>query len=338
MLVGKMNKKTIFIAFLALFFASSCFAGDTLWSTAKRMRPNHQVSVQQTMLDLMKSNPRAFLCNNINSFRDGYRLHLPSIDKIKKISKDRAFAIVDAQNSAWEKSPKKACLIAKHKKTRRIHQITKTSLTPVEKPGVNQVVEAEVTPSPQTSKILETVVNQDKKIDTVSQSVQDLQKNTDSKLFELSQTNAALQTEVTKITADVTVIKKEVVDLKKRGHFGIMVFFKELKKDLGPIGLAGAGGLILVLLVVLLKFKCMFSRSTCKRVQPLLHNPDLEESDYDFLGSKEGIAAKLDLARMYSDMGDKTKAAALLDEISEKGTKEQQLAAETLRAKLTDIK
>lgn len=61
---------------------------------------------------------------------------------------------------------------------------------------------------------------------------------------------------------------------------------------------------------------------------------DAIEDEYDYLGSQEGIAAKLDLARAYIDMGDTTQAINVLNEVISNGDQEQQ---STARQILSDI-
>jgi len=55
-----------------------------------------------------------------------------------------------------------------------------------------------------------------------------------------------------------------------------------------------------------------------------------EEDEYDFMGSDEGIPAKLDLARAYLDMNDQNAAREVLDEITKQGNEQQQQEAQDL--------
>jgi FimV-like protein len=69
------------------------------------------------------------------------------------------------------------------------------------------------------------------------------------------------------------------------------------------------------------------------RVTPVAPKPTLSEEideiedEYDYLGSREGIAAKLDLASAYIDMGDIEQAMNVLNEVINHGNEEQQYAA-----------
>lgn len=75
---------------------------DSLWKIAEKMRPNDSVSVDQTMLAILGTNPHAFSHSNINSLKVGYTLKIPTLEVIKTIPKDKAEAEVRAQDTAWK--------------------------------------------------------------------------------------------------------------------------------------------------------------------------------------------------------------------------------------------
>ncbi len=75
---------------------------DTLWKIAQRSRPSDQVSVQQNMLAIQRLNPQAFIGNNINLLKAGYKLRLPTEADVAAISSADAVSEVAAQNRAWE--------------------------------------------------------------------------------------------------------------------------------------------------------------------------------------------------------------------------------------------
>ena len=74
---------------------------DTLWSVAQRLRPNAAISPQQMMLALLKANPEAFVGNNVNNLKAGYRLHVPESDEITLISQDDALREIKRQHALW---------------------------------------------------------------------------------------------------------------------------------------------------------------------------------------------------------------------------------------------
>jgi pilus assembly protein FimV len=75
---------------------------DTLWKIAQRTRPSDGVTVQQNMLAIQRLNPQAFIGNNINLLKAGYKLRLPKADDVEAMSASDAVAEVAAQNQAWQ--------------------------------------------------------------------------------------------------------------------------------------------------------------------------------------------------------------------------------------------
>lgn len=90
---------------------------ETLWAIAERVRPDTDVSMQQTMLGLLRANPEAFIDNNINNLKTGHVLRVPDRDELTSISKADAKREARAQYTAWrqaraEKSAKQATRVA----------------------------------------------------------------------------------------------------------------------------------------------------------------------------------------------------------------------------------
>jgi pilus assembly protein FimV len=83
-------------------------AHDTLWSIASRMRPGDAVSVQQMMLALYRTNPEAFIGNNINGLRRGHILRMPSEAELNSLTREQAIAEVLSHHAAWEPSARAA--------------------------------------------------------------------------------------------------------------------------------------------------------------------------------------------------------------------------------------
>ena len=73
---------------------------DTLWSIASSARPSG-TSVHQTMLDIQRLNPDAFIDGNINKIKAGYIIYLPTESDISSADESRAMAEVRSQNQAW---------------------------------------------------------------------------------------------------------------------------------------------------------------------------------------------------------------------------------------------
>ncbi len=73
---------------------------DTLWEIARDARPEG-TSVHQTMLDIQRLNPDAFLDGNINRIKAGYIIYLPSAGDISSGDQAAAIAQVRQQNEDW---------------------------------------------------------------------------------------------------------------------------------------------------------------------------------------------------------------------------------------------
>ncbi len=71
---------------------------ETLSDIALRVRPNQNVSVQQTMLAIQELNPDAFIGGNINRLRSGQVLTVPSLTEIQAIDQRQAIDEVARQN------------------------------------------------------------------------------------------------------------------------------------------------------------------------------------------------------------------------------------------------
>ncbi len=73
---------------------------DTLWQIASNARPGG-ASVYQTMLDIQRLNPDAFIGGNINRIKAGYIIYLPSEGDISSGDLSQALAEVRQQNQDW---------------------------------------------------------------------------------------------------------------------------------------------------------------------------------------------------------------------------------------------
>lgn len=73
---------------------------DMLWNIASEYRPDG-ATVQQTMLALLRKNPRAFIGDNINRLKSGYVLRLPTADEARSISQEDSLKDIRRQNAIW---------------------------------------------------------------------------------------------------------------------------------------------------------------------------------------------------------------------------------------------
>ena len=75
--------------------------GDTAWSLAESMRPDQSISIEQMMMAMLRSNPEAFIDENVNGLKRGYILRLPDTDEITSMSQAESLALVRQQNALW---------------------------------------------------------------------------------------------------------------------------------------------------------------------------------------------------------------------------------------------
>ena len=73
---------------------------ETLWEIALRAKPE-ETSVHQTMLDIQRLNPAAFIDGNINRIKAGYIIYLPSASDISSDNFSAAQEEVRQQNQDW---------------------------------------------------------------------------------------------------------------------------------------------------------------------------------------------------------------------------------------------
>ncbi|BAZ93946.1 TfP pilus assembly protein FimV [Thiohalobacter thiocyanaticus] len=74
---------------------------DTLWNIAEKVRPDAGVSMQQTMLGLVRANPEAFQHGNVNSLKAGHVLRVPSREEFTSISQAEARTEVSRHHRLW---------------------------------------------------------------------------------------------------------------------------------------------------------------------------------------------------------------------------------------------
>lgn len=90
-------------------------AKETLWSIAKRLRPTTDISTQQMMLALYKSNPHAFNRRNINSLKKGVYLQIPTLNQITRQSQVQAIREAQRQNQNWQTATGSTSAVASNK-------------------------------------------------------------------------------------------------------------------------------------------------------------------------------------------------------------------------------
>jgi len=75
---------------------------ETLWTIAKKLRPDSGISMEQMMLALQRANPDAFINNNINNLKAGAVLAVPDREEILSMGASDAARETGRQFSEWE--------------------------------------------------------------------------------------------------------------------------------------------------------------------------------------------------------------------------------------------
>ncbi|HSH48132.1 MAG TPA: FimV/HubP family polar landmark protein [Halomonas sp.] len=75
--------------------------GDTLWSLAEKMRPGRDVTIEQTIVALVNSNPQAFPTGNANVMAAGATLRLPPRDVLTAQAHADAVRQLSIMERAW---------------------------------------------------------------------------------------------------------------------------------------------------------------------------------------------------------------------------------------------
>lgn len=75
---------------------------DTLWSVAKKVKTDEDVSMEQMMLAITRTNPQAFIDGNVNTIKDGYVLRIPDRAEAMSITKREAHRVVNEHHRIWK--------------------------------------------------------------------------------------------------------------------------------------------------------------------------------------------------------------------------------------------
>lgn len=75
---------------------------DTLWEIAEKASRGHKVSVEQMMIAIYRTNPKAFYKDNMNALQARVKIKIPDREAVIKLSRREALAEIDRQNEAWK--------------------------------------------------------------------------------------------------------------------------------------------------------------------------------------------------------------------------------------------
>lgn len=303
-------RKFIISILAALFFTIS-FAqdmqsygpttkADQLWQIAIIARPNASVSIQQTMVAILKTNPDAFDNNNINYLKPNIILNIPSLGEIKQIDFKEAAKIIAEQDKTLQKPLPKKTIIANKKNQQQ----------------------------------LITLQNQ---FNNIGKLLQAFDQQYQQRINDTEEHDLDLQNKIDKIDQEINDINIIINKMQTPQKSKISEFLSTINLPLSMLDentiklLAKTVIILLFLLILLIAFKRRLKKKKLlKQKKQVQEQENDTDSEYDFLGSKEGIPAKLDLARAYIDMGDKESAKNVLREVLELGDEKQKAEAKNL--------
>lgn len=132
---------------------------------------------------------------------------------------------------------------------------------------------------------------------------------------------------VDSLSQQATTLRNDVEQLQQQNT----LFGQQLTEiEYAVYGLAG----LVVLLILLSLIRRSKKSHQAKRMELAAATPNDAQAEYDFMGSSEGIPAKLDLARAYIAMEDFTAARETLNEILQEGNEQNQREARELLNKI----
>lgn len=79
-------------------------AGDSLWKVATEINTYPNVSMQQLVISIYQTNPKAFYSNNINALMAGQTLDIPTKEAVLSVSKAAALAEFKRQIEVWNET------------------------------------------------------------------------------------------------------------------------------------------------------------------------------------------------------------------------------------------
>ena len=152
---------------------------------------------------------------------------------------------------------------------------------------------------------------------------------------------AQLDEKINSIEQNVEQLKKYILENKKNVSNDFSISFKPMLQYIDGLVVRLGQPLFTTLLVcvIVLLLSILFCLSVRRRkrydaTKFLSLNVNPVEEEYNFVVGKEGVAAKLNLARTYIDMGKEAEARAMLDEVLAKGSLSEQEKAKELLAEI----
>lgn len=163
------------------------------------------------------------------------------------------------------------------------------------------------------------------------------QQTTNNKIDDIEKQLSTVQMHLKQVAQAFVMLNKDLTALKQ--DRGLVSFAKSESNPWFPWPMIIAGSIIVVLLVMLIFW--LWRRKSPKikvTTEKAAEKQDDTQDEYDYIGSDEGVAAKLNLARAYIAMEDYAAAKKIIDEVLLNGDEQQRLDAAALAKTLPDQK
>lgn len=155
------------------------------------------------------------------------------------------------------------------------------------------------------------------KVATTGQVALDFQQKTAEQLVELTQANQELKQQIHSLVGIMQTLNAEIAKTTSSNRMTIWL-----------LSLSAFDFILFILVLITLSSRKKNTGSTTRKSLPS------EEDEYDFLGSKEGVNTRLDLARVYFEMDHFAEAEEILKTVLKDGNDEQKAEAKKLLAEL----
>lgn len=332
-------------------------ASDTIWSIAVKLRPNEEISIAQMALGIFYNNKDAFHNDNINALDEGKIIKIPDIDVIRNITENAANEEIIKQNRAWRAQKKTKLDKPQGIKTEGMDQeqisspdkflvMPSQAFSPINKQlqaGISSQTLGQL-PINGASKEQQLIASQNNTNPIVATEDKEVTiKSLVERLVAAEEKNNVIQIQIDQLTQRVNSLEKNngesgVIEPKKVRKHGsqdkISVsggrYAGQLSYYLGQkLFVTIVAGSVIVLFFLLI-YLIIPRRKNVVTGYPQNNSPTKEEEGYDPMAGNEGVAAKLNLARAYIDMGQESKAEVMLYEILSYGNNEEQVEAKQL--------
>jgi FimV-like protein len=180
-------------------------------------------------------------------------------------------------------------------------------------------------------------------VNSLTRETQNFRQGTESRLNTIEKQTKNIETKINQLDDEFKTMTYHFIQIatKLTNQQQPVSYWQQLQESFKLRSTQLLTGALALLLLLLLYLKTR--RSVKKAAMQRNQGKSLEEEttpikdEYDFMGSAEGTATKLDLARAYIDMGDYKSARDALAEVTKKGSDEQKKEAQDLLANIKTI-